>query len=275
MSSVAYRIESPVPDRVPAPRAQALVDGWGINVATLSDAVSAIIAAARDSQAFTVFTLNLDHLVKLRTSAAFRAAYASATFVTADGAPVARLARRQSPMIERTTGADLVLPLAAAAAKAKVPVYLFGTSPTALAEAGRELSDYCDGALAIAGSSAPPMNFDPNSVESDAEIDRIAATGARLCFVALGAPKQELFAARALARGVPVGFVCIGAGLDFLAGEQVRAPHFMQSTGLEWIWRLALNPRRLAARYASCAVLLAKIALIEPLFGSRNARPTA
>ncbi len=275
MSSVAYHAEIPAPASCLAPRTQASVDGWGINIATLDDAVRAIVAAAREAQPFNVFTLNLDHLVKLRTSAAFRSAYSNATFVTADGAPVARLARRQSPAIERTTGADLVLPLAAAAAAANLPVYLFGTSPEALAEAGRELSDYCDGTLSIAGSSAPPMTFDPESAEADAEIDRIAATGARLCFVALGAPKQELFAARAVARRVPVGFVCIGAGLDFLAGEQVRAPRVMQSAGIEWLWRLALNPRRLAARYASCAMLLARIALIEPLLGNRNARPTA
>lgn len=242
----------------------ARVDGVAITHATLADTVAGIIAAAKCGSAFTVFTLNLDHLVKLRSSSAFWNAYKSADIVTADGAPVVWLARRAAKGIERTTGADLVIPLSEAAARAGLPVYLFGTSAAVLGEAGRELSDRTDGTLAIAGSSAPPQNFDPESAMADTEIDRIAASGAKLCFVALGAPKQEIFAARARARGVKLGFICIGAGLDFLAGEQVRAPGFMQRHGLEWVWRLALSPRRLAGRYASCAMLFARLALTSP-----------
>ena len=86
-----------------------------------------------------------------------------------------------------------------------------------------------------------------------------------MCFVALGAPKQEIFAARAVARGVQVGFVCIGAALDFLVGAQVRAPAIMQTFGLEWLWRLASDPGRLAKRYALCAIVLAEIALVAPV----------
>ena len=89
--------------------------------------------------------------------------------------------------------------------------------------------------------------------------------------VALGAPKQELFADRALARHPRLGFVCIGAGLDFISSEQARAPKALHGTGLEWLWRLALQPRRLARRYWMCARLLAELAL----FGSRGATPAA
>jgi UDP-N-acetyl-D-mannosaminuronic acid transferase (WecB/TagA/CpsF family) len=62
-----------------------------------------------------------------------------------------------------------------------------------------------------------------------------------------------------------VGFICIGAGLDFLVGAQVRAPSLMQKYGMEWFWRLATNPRRLALRYARCAIVLAEIAIVDPL----------
>lgn len=242
----------------------AAVDGWPVNIATEAEAVAKIIAAAVQGDSFAAFTLNLDHLVKLRSNATFRKAYMHARYVTADGAPVARLAQRQNALIERTTGADLLVPLARAAGAQKLPVYLFGTSAQVIAESAADLVERCNGQLNIAGTSAPAMGFDPEGPEADAAIDRIAASGARLCFVALGAPKQEIFAARAVARGVKTGFVCVGAALDFIAGEQSRAPLFMQKHGLEWLWRLASSPRRLTWRYLSCALLLADIVIFAP-----------
>ncbi len=242
----------------------AAVDGWPVNIANQADAVAKITEAASRSESFAAFTLNLDHLVKLRSSAAFRTSYMHARFVTADGAPVALLAARQHAAIERTTGADLVVPLARAAADAGLSVYLFGTSPQVIAESAADLTERCNGKLDIAGTAAPAMGFDPEGPEADAAIDQIAASGAQLCFVALGAPKQEIFAARAVARGVKCGFVCIGAALDFISGEQSRAPVLMQEYGLEWLWRLASSPRRLAWRYLSCALLLADILIFGP-----------
>lgn len=241
----------------------AAVDGWPVNIANQAEAVAKIAASAARGESFAAFTLNLDHLVKLRSSAKFRKAYMQARYVTADGAPVAHLAQRQHAAIERTTGADLLVPLALAAAALQIPVYFFGTSPQVIADAATDLNERCANQLNIVGSAAPAMGFDPEGAEADAAIDTIAASGARLCFVALGAPKQEIFAARAVARGVKAGFVCIGAALDFIVGEQSRAPLVMQKHGLEWLWRLASSPRRLAWRYLSCAVVLADIVLTK------------
>lgn len=253
---------------VPRPQTLATIDGWPVNLANARDAVREILAAAKQAESFAVYTLNLDHLDKLRRSPRFREAYAKAHYVTADGAPVALLASRQGTRIERTTGADLVVPLAQAAAEAGVPIYLYGTTPEVLADAGAELSRLAGFPLDIVGAESPPVGFDPESPAADAALDRIAASGARLCFVALGAPKQELFCARGVERGVKAGFLGIGAGLDFLAGTQVRAPGFMQRNGLEWVWRLATNPRRLAGRYARCAAVFVRIAFqaaVSPL----------
>ena len=77
----------------------------------------------------------------------------------------------------------------------------------------------------------------------------------------IGAPKQELFAARAVDRGIKVGFVCVGAALDFLAGAQTRAPKSWQDLGLEWTWRLLTNPRRMAGRYTRCCLALGQIVM--------------
>ncbi|MDX2288237.1 MAG: WecB/TagA/CpsF family glycosyltransferase [Hyphomicrobiaceae bacterium] len=244
--------------------ALAEVDGWAINVATLDDAVAKITAAIDDGAGFSVVTLNLDHLVKLRGDAQFREAYRAARFVSADGAPVARLARRQCAEVQRTTGADLLVPLCRAAADRNHGVYLFGSDDDAIARSARHLDQITDGRLTISGTGSPTMSFDPRSAEADAAIDRIGASGARLVFVALGAPKQEIFAARAVNRGVNCGFVCVGAALDFLAGRQIRAPRVFRDHGLEWLWRLSLDPARLSARYARCAMVLMDLELLAP-----------
>jgi len=120
--------------------------------------------------------------------------------------------------------------------------------------------------LTIAGIFAPPQGFDPLSEDGRRCIVTIGDSGADLCFVALGAPKQELFADRGKSLLPNISFVCIGAGLDFIAGAQMRAPHWMQRCGLEWLWRAASDPRRLLYRYLLCMGalpgILARAALV-------------
>ena len=89
----------------------------------------------------------------------------------------------------------------------------------------------------------------PIPAKPTAAIESIRASGARLCFVALGAPRQELFAARCLDELNGTGVLCIGAALDFIAGTQTRAPSIARRTGLEWAWRMLREPRRLGPRY--------------------------
>lgn len=249
------------------------VDGWPIHLANLPSAIAKIIAKAREGVGFTVFTMNLDHMVKLRTHRGFRQAYARADLVTADGAPVAWLASLHGAKIERTTGADMFIPLAVAAARESMPVYIFGSSMPVLSKASQALSAATSGKIQFAGLVSPSQSFDPFGAEADATIDDIKASGARLCFVLLSSPKPEVFAARAVANGCTAGFICVGAAADFIAGTQVRAPAFLQRYGLEWAWRLGNNPRRLAKRYADCARVLLDIAVIAPVwhnFGGRE-----
>ena len=241
----------------------AIIDGQKLNLATLEDVVEHARARGVAGRGFSLFTLNLDHLVKRRSNPAFRAAYASATYVTADGAPVVALARRQGAELDRTTGADLVNPLCAMAAQEGLSLYFFGSSNEQLAGAAKVLLQKFPN-LKIAGWEAPPVGFDPLSPAAFAAADRITASGARFCLVALGAPKQEFFVDAVSARHPSIGFFCIGAALDFIAGGQARAPRWMQHIHLEWAWRLASNPRRLAPRYARCALLLADLVWHSP-----------
>jgi exopolysaccharide biosynthesis WecB/TagA/CpsF family protein len=242
---------------------QPVIDGIHINLLTPAGAIQAAISRAERGEGFNLFTLNLDHLVKLRSSAAFRRAYASAGLVSADGAPVVWLARRQGTRLERTTGADLVEPLMAEAAARGVPVYVVGPGPTAQAAGLAKLKAAYSG-LIIAGAETPMVPGDDNGLAADFDVaglaERINTSGARICLLCLGAPKQELLA-EALHRRCPsVGFLGVGAALDFIAGEVSRAPRWLQVTGLEWTWRLISQPKRLGLRYARCAWLFAELA---------------
>lgn len=234
------------------------VDGITINVPSLPDAVSSIVSAAQSGDSFSVCTLNLDHIVKLEQRPEFRAAYRRARFVTADGFPIVVLGRLLGAPIKRTTGADLVEPVCQAAQKKGLSVFLLGSNEATLALTAKRLSEKYKG-LEVAGYYAPGQNFDPHSKEADLAIDRIRSSGAKLCFVALGAPRQEVFAARCLDELKGTGMLCIGAALDFIAGSQMRAPSVTQKIGLEWAWRMIQDPRRLAPRYARCVAVVPRL----------------
>lgn len=234
------------------------VDGITINVPSLPEAVSSIVSAAQHGDNFSVCTLNLDHIVQLQQHASFRAAYRRARFVTADGFPIVVLSRLMGTRIERTTGADLVEPVCAEARRKGLSVFLLGSNDHTLNMTAQLLTERYRG-LQIAGRFAPGPGFDPYSSEADAAIERIRGSGAKLCFVALGAPRQELFAARCLDELNGTGVLCIGAGLDFIAGTQSRAPSIARKTGLEWAWRMLREPRRLGPRYVRCMTVVPRL----------------
>jgi exopolysaccharide biosynthesis WecB/TagA/CpsF family protein len=224
--------------------------------ALLAD-VSERLAAGRG---FALATLNLDHLEKLRRLPDFRAAYAAQDMVVADGNPVVWLSRIAGRPVGLVPGADLVLPLARIAAERDVPVALVGSTPAALDGAAAALRAAAPG-LRVALRHAPAMGFDPAGPEGAAVLDRIAASGAGLCLIALGAPRQEMLAARGRAVLPAVGFASVGAGLDFLAGAQRRAPVWMRRVALEWLWRASQDPARLGPRYLRGIAALPGLAL--------------
>lgn len=233
----------------------AIVEDLSISTLPLAEAAAVICQNAGSPAAHNVFTLNLDHVVKMRKDAAFREAYRRAGLITADGFPVVLACYLQGKLASRVPGSDLIVPVCAEAARSDKSIYLFGSSPQVLTSAARLLQDQHAG-LAIAGTLAPPQGFDPTSEGARRCIEVIGRSGASLCFVALGAPKQELFADYAKNVLPNMSFVCIGAGLDFIAGSQARAPYWMQRWGMEWLWRAASDPGRLAYRYLLCLAAL-------------------
>ena len=226
-----------------------------VNIADLPALWSVIDPRFAEKRGFSLATLNLDHLVKLARSQSFAKAYAAQDFVVADGNPIVWLSKLAGRPVSLMPGSDLVVPLAQRAAQAGVGVALLGSTPEALAASAQALERAAPG-LCVVSQIAPPFGFDPEGDEAKAILAELATSGAGLCFLALGAPKQEQLAALGRSLAPSVGFVSIGAGLDFLAGTQKRAPQIIRTLALEWAWRLATNPMRMFARYASCAAIL-------------------
>ena len=226
-----------------------------VNVANSTALLAAVAARLVAGQGFALATLNLDHLVKLRESATFRKAYAAQDLIVADGNPIVWLSRLARRPLALVPGSDLVAPLARAAAKACVNVAMVGSTQQTLDAAVRHLTQAVPG-VTIVLCHAPAMGFDPDGPLADQILADLVRLDVGLCFVARGAPKQEAFAARGRKLAPKVGFASVGAGLDFIAGNQTRAPVWVRKIAMEWAWRALTSPRRLIPRYAACAAIL-------------------
>lgn len=209
-------------------------------------------------EGFALATLNLDHLTKLPDDPDFAAAYRAQDLVVADGRPIVWLSHIAQQPVELLPGSDLVIPLCEIAAQMDMPVALMGSSDAALAGAKTALEARVPN-LNIVMTHAPAYGFDPTGAQAGGICDMLNDSGARLCFIALGAPKQEIFAAFGRQICPATGFASIGAGLDFLSGHQVRAPEIMRALALEWLWRALQSPRRMIPRYAKCFAILPRL----------------
>ena len=224
-----------------------------------------------NNQGFSVATLNLDHVVKLRRDGEFRLAYGAHSHVTADGNPIVWLSRLAGQDVSLIPGSELIEPLVALAAKHKIQIALYGSNTTSLNNASVALKEK-NPDLEVAFIKAPEMGFDPNSQIAVEDMQELAASGARLCFIALGAPKQEQLAVRAQQLHPNIGFVSIGAGLNFIAGTETRAPAWVRKIAGEWIWRMVADPKRLVGRYSACLLAMPGLTLtaLRTRFGKQG-----
>lgn len=222
--------------------------------------LSDIGARFEAGQGFSVATLNLDHVIKLDRDRLFREAYGAHSHVTADGNPIVWLSRLSGQEVSLIPGSELIEPLVALAAEKGVPIALYGATQDSLDSAASALKARFPG-LEIPFCRAPAMGFDPDGDVAGADMTMLRTSGARLCFLALGAPKQERLAARAQKMLPNVGFVSIGAGLNFISGTEKRAPAWVRAIAAEWIWRMLSDPRRLARRYGACLLAMPGLTL--------------
>lgn len=195
-----------------------------------------------------VFTPNVDHVVVAEDDPSFREAYAVADLVLADGMPIVWASRFLGrPLPGKISGSDLVMPLMRRAAQRGWRIYLLGGAP-GVAERARYVMEADISGLSIVGTSSPDV--DTTSRRGyEKIISDIRAAEPDLVLVALGAPKQEVFIQQIYRDLSSVVFVGVGGSLDFIAGVQKRAPKWMSEHGLEWLFRLLHDPRRLWKRY--------------------------
>ena len=216
---------------------------------TISEAVAAIEEMVASRQPHYLVTANVDFLVQAQQDGELRRILANADLSLCDGTPVVWASRLLgNPLPERVAGSDLTPLLLKVAAEKGWRVYFLGATPEALAEAVARLERDLP-SLIIAGHESPP--FRPLSDAENEEIAwRIQEARPDLVFVAFGCPKAEKWIARHYrAIGAPV-MVGVGGTIDFLAGRVKRAPRWMARGGVEWIYRLMQEPRRLWRRYS-------------------------
>lgn len=231
-----------------------------VNVDCSETAIGKVVERLQAGLGFCFYTLNLDHLSTLSASGAFREAYRAAELVSADGWPIVWLLRRQGAEVVRTTGADLLEPICAAAAREGFGVYFVGPGEISQAKAIDTLRARHKG-LEVAGAECPSLSGHADQETVARVAARISNSGAKLCILSLGSPKQEMFAHRLRALCPGVGFIGVGAGMDFISGVVIRAPAHMQRWRLEWLWRLMSHPSRLAPRYWRCGTFFAGLLL--------------
>ena len=218
-----------------------------------------------------VVTPNVDHAVMFQERADLRRAYADASLVVADGAPLIAASRLlDRPLPERVAGSDLTPQLMRFATKMHdmdpttppLRVFLLGAGPGVAERAARNISDWWPGVVPV-GTHCPPLGFETNDLENERILTAISAAKPDVLIVGLGAPKQELWVHRHHRRIEARVALCVGATIDFLAGEKRRAPAWVQRFGLEWLHRLLSEPRRLVGRYARDAWIFPRLVARE------------
>lgn len=221
--------------------------GTRIDAMSWEQAVGRIIRWAQSGASRMVCLCNVHSLVSARSDPALAAALAVSDMNSPDGAPLAWLMQRRGwPEQQRLSGPDMMWRLLDEAARLQLPVFLLGGTASTL-EKLHNVLQHAFPLLQIAGSLAPPFRAF-NDEDNDRFLETVHASGARIVLVALGCPKQEKWMAsqRGRMRAVMLG---VGAAFDYHAGVLPRAPLGWQRLGLEWLYRLAQEPLRLASRY--------------------------
>jgi len=250
--------------------------GIDIDVLDMSESVRTVFRWL-DEKAFKcryVVTPNVDHIVKLNSNPAFLAAYRGAALVVADGRPVVLASRLLgSPLPGVVPGSDLVPALFAHAQLHARPlrVFLIGAGEGVGLRAAEAIMARWP-TVTIVGVLSPPMGFEHDPEECQRICGEVSHNRPDILILGLGAPKQELWVHMHQSTLQAKAALCVGATIDFLAGEKPRAPEWVRKAGLEWLHRMLSEPRRLIKRYAHDAAVF-PVLLLGELIRQKTGRP--
>jgi N-acetylglucosaminyldiphosphoundecaprenol N-acetyl-beta-D-mannosaminyltransferase len=221
----------------------------GVNIAVSSydETVRNCLLWGRARRSRALFFANVHVIMEAFDDPSFRRRLNKADMVNPDGMPLVWALRALGEGdAERVYGPDATVAVLAAAEKAGLSVGFYGGSQKALVSL-IDVARRRQPNLRIVFSESPPFRV-LTPEEDIAVVDRIVSSGSQLLFVGLGCPKQEVWITDHLGK-VPAVMLGVGAAFDFLAGTQPQAPRWMMRNGLEWVFRLACEPQRLAKRY--------------------------
>jgi N-acetylglucosaminyldiphosphoundecaprenol N-acetyl-beta-D-mannosaminyltransferase len=233
---------------------------WGVPFVpwTMAQTVAAISDLIRAGRLSHFVTANTHYVMLSDRDPALRAINNNAAFIVADGMPIVWASRwGASPLPERVAGSDLIFELSAEAAAKGYRLFFLGGGRGVAEEAGRKLTARYPG-LQVVGAVCPPFGEWTPAIDAEL-INQIRAARPDVLITALAMPKADYWLSANLEKlEVAVVFNC-GAAVDFAAGNVRRAPRLLRSMGLEWAYRLWLEPRRLIGRYVANAWFIARM----------------
>ena len=216
---------------------------------TMKETLLKIDELIKEKKNAYVVTPNVDHIIQLERGGELVEAYKHADLIITDGKPLIWISKLYgTPIKEKISGSDLFPRLCKLAAKRGYKMFFLGAAEGVAAKAAENLKKRFPG-LQVVGTYSPPKGFENNDVEMGKIKAMIKSSQPHILIVALGCPKQEFFIHRNKEDlGVPLS-LGLGASLDFEAGYIKRAPKWMADHGLEWLYRITQDPKRLAKRY--------------------------
>lgn len=216
---------------------------------TMAEALEAIDQLIQENKSAYVVTPNVDHIVQLETNTELQDVYKNASLILTDGKPLLWIAKWYgTPIKEKISGSDLFPLLCDMAARKGYKMFFLGAAEGVAAKAAENLSNRYE-ELQIVGTYSPPFGFEKSQMEMEKIKSMIKESKPDILIVGLGCPKQEKFMYRHCNElGVPISFG-LGASFDFEAGNIKRAPRWMSDHGLEWLFRITQDPKRMAKRY--------------------------
>lgn len=228
---------------------------------TMGETLQAVDQLIQENKSAYVVTPNVDHIVQLETSKELQDVYNNASLILTDGKPLLWIAKWYgTPIKEKLSGSDLFPLLCDMAAKKGYKMFFLGAAEGVAAKAAKNLAKRYKG-LQVVGTYSPPFGFENNEDEMDKIKKMIKKVEPHILVVGLGCPKQEKFMYHYCKElGVPISFG-LGASLDFEAGNVKRAPKWMANHGLEWLFRITQDPKRMAKRYLIDDTKILRLAL--------------